>query len=330
MRLEVVMGYIKDYRNNPLDERDGTDRSFEDDRHNSTSNWLDVSHERRHVDSRYDGFEDNYKKNEQEVFYRSFTERQGLFEDVLPWAGQGLKFFFFIILLIVHVFLKDAEQTSPSAQRRGNRTLRYESKSHQLFATTSDEQLLAIMQTRPTINQQLDYSQFDPKKAQLKLSLAAEHSRVLTAEFLVSQPIDVNWRNSSGDTPLHIAVKNRSKQIVDLLVANGADPLAVNDSGFGIIHRASEAGYYDVVNLALEAGQNASAQALTWTPLHFACRNGHFEIVKLLVRNGADTNTTINQGWTPGDLAVKRHPEIARYLLRRGARFRSDTSSIWD
>ncbi len=35
------------------------------------------------------------------------------------------------------------------------------------------------------------------------------------------------------------------------------------------------------------------------TSLHLACREGNFEIVKVLIENGADVNVVDNEGWTP-------------------------------
>ena len=43
------------------------------------------------------------------------------------------------------------------------------------------------------------------------------------------------------------------------------------------------------------------------TPLHLACQNGHFLIVRLLVDLGAERDTINKNGKTPLDLAEESH-----------------------
>jgi ankyrin repeat protein len=66
--------------------------------------------------------------------------------------------------------------------------------------------------------------------------------------------------NSSGDTPLHIASKTGSIDIVRILLEYGANPNSINSSGL--------------------------------TPLHLAVKHELPEIVKILLTFGADSNMT--------------------------------------
>lgn len=57
------------------------------------------------------------------------------------------------------------------------------------------------------------------------------------------------------------------------------------------------------------------------TALHLACREGNFEIIQILVDNGADINAVDNEGWTPlmrASLAAKR--DAVDLLLTQGAK----------
>ena len=58
-----------------------------------------------------------------------------------------------------------------------------------------------------------------------------------------------------------------------------------------------------------------------WTPLHWACQNGHGDVARLLlVDHGADANAADNTGETPLHVACSGgHGDIARLLLERGA-----------
>jgi len=48
------------------------------------------------------------------------------------------------------------------------------------------------------------------------------------AKLLVETKCDVNIQNQDGNTPLHDAYRQGSKDIIDLLIANGADVNIVN------------------------------------------------------------------------------------------------------
>lgn len=54
--------------------------------------------------------------------------------------------------------------------------------------------------------------------------------------------------------------------------------------------------------------------------LHEAVLTGNLEVVKLLVKYGADVHQRDEDGWTPLHMACSDgYPEIARYLLSKGA-----------
>jgi ankyrin repeat protein len=56
------------------------------------------------------------------------------------------------------------------------------------------------------------------------------------------------------------------------------------------------------------------------TPLHWACRGVHFELVKYLVENGADINAVDKNGIAPlHSVASRGHAEAARCLIEKGA-----------
>ena len=83
------------------------------------------------------------------------------------------------------------------------------------------------------------------------------------------------------------------KEIVELLIAEGADVNAKSDSGS--------------------------------TPLHDAAINGRKEVAELLIANGADVNAIIvsgrNQGKTPLDMTIRlRRTETADLLRKHGGK----------
>ena len=62
-----------------------------------------------------------------------------------------------------------------------------------------------------------------------------------------------------------------------------------------------------------------------WQPIHEAARAGHLDVVKYLIKEGANVDARTNQGrgGTPLYLSVKAHGEshiVSRYLKDHGAK----------
>ena len=93
---------------------------------------------------------------------------------------------------------------------------------------------------------------------------------------------DVSIRNKNGDTMLNYAAYLGHKEIVELLVENGAE---VNAKGLA-----------------------------DWTPLHLAAYNNNEQIVQLLIAKGAEMNpyTSPGFGGTPLDVADGKTADLLR------------------
>ena len=95
----------------------------------------------------------------------------------------------------------------------------------------------------------------------------------------------MNAKEEDGWTPLIYAAGEGHKELVELLIANGADVDAKDEDG--------------------------------WTPLHWATVNGHEATVELLLANGSDVNAKDNDGETPLDWA---DGGIANLLRKNGGK----------
>ncbi len=83
---------------------------------------------------------------------------------------------------------------------------------------------------------------------------------------------------------------------------------------------ASGEGHTSAVNFLLLCGSDVNAEASGMTSLHFASRNGHDLVVKLLLGGGANINQTDGDDRTSLHLAsLWGHPSVVRLLLERGA-----------
>ena len=120
-----------------------------------------------------------------------------------------------------------------------------------------------------------------------------------------------------GDTPLHLAAAGYRVEIVELLLAAGADPnAAMNHRASGPLHYAADTcssspawsarKQVETIRCLLEAGARINAQDKNGaTPLHRAVRTRGAEAVRFLLNAGSDPLLKNKPGSTPFHLAVQ-------------------------
>lgn len=96
------------------------------------------------------------------------------------------------------------------------------------------------------------------------------------------------------------------------------------------IHEASQKGDIEKVQALLQQN-SALAHArdeFDRTPLHWAARGVHFEVMKLLIEKGADIHAEDNAGITPLHSAASRgHRQAAELLIAEGADFTAEDAT---
>lgn len=125
--------------------------------------------------------------------------------------------------------------------------------------------------------------------------------------------------NDGGRTPLHLAVHNDQKAVVELLLVSKADINAKDRDGNTPLHMANN---INIVKLLLAKGANVNAKrALDQTPLHYSAIGGNKDVVELLLAQGANVNAKCRDGWTPLRYAVHNgHKTLAEWLRKHGGR----------
>lgn len=121
------------------------------------------------------------------------------------------------------------------------------------------------------------------------LHAAAHFGHTECAAALVAGGAYVNVSDNAGRTPLLMAATQIDANLVRLLLAAGADPLAAMPvTGWTPLHHAAEAGHTDMTLLLLQAGPSAALarDAVHNIPLTMAIRYAHYGTAHWLLRQG--------------------------------------------
>lgn len=154
----------------------------------------------------------------------------------------------------------------------------------------------------------------------LHLSVAKGH--LALTEHALKHGVGVDLRDMLGRTALHLTSTyghSTGVEITKLLLQYGANVNAQTKKGVMPLHSACEAGDWCIVNVLLEhdAIVNCSSDM---SPLHLASYKGHSEVVKLLLKFGANIDTYDLYGMTPLHAALLHaKKQVITTLLGYGA-----------
>lgn len=127
----------------------------------------------------------------------------------------------------------------------------------------------------------------------LLIKAIKENKPLIYLEKIIQENVNlINSRDSLGNTALCLAVKDKSPEIIHILLENGADPnIANNLANSPLIWSIKAKRSISIVQMLLEYGANVNSighmnkTALTWAKTHH-----QEDIIKLLLKYGADPN----------------------------------------
>ncbi|KAM9283641.1 LOW QUALITY PROTEIN: CARD- and ANK-domain containing inflammasome adapter protein-like [Morus bassanus] len=181
---------------------------------------------------------------------------------------------------------------------------------------------IASQRGNTDVAQQLLHHKANVKDKQLKspLHFAAERGDKTMVEMLLNAKADPNAQDKEKKTPLHTAAVRGHLSIVKVLLAKKGRFGAKDMDGCTPMHYAAVKGNTDIVKILLTSGKNKNIDDRNiWrkTALHIAGEYGHSDLINLLLSYGAAINALDSSKDTPLHCACKAgHFNAANSLVK--------------
>jgi len=150
------------------------------------------------------------------------------------------------------------------------------------------------------------------------------NSLVLRRKFIMAKKLE-------APNQLFLAAENGNKDAVEAVLAKKGLKVNAKESTFGMtaLHVAASKGHIEIVELLLANGSDIEAKEETGrTPLHAAAFRGHAVVVEALLAKGANVNALTHDGKTPLDWAVlSQKSDVANFIRENGGKCGKDLTS---
>ena len=153
------------------------------------------------------------------------------------------------------------------------------------------------------------------------LSIASGAGSIAAIEMLLSHGCNIDSRDGGGDTALMRAATLGNTEVVEYLLAQGANPLLRNRSDLGLLHLAAASDNVLTIKAVLSKNFdiNARCTVIGITPLLFCLGQGKLEAANYLLAMGADENLKTKDGLTVlSAAATSGNVAAIEMLLKRG------------
>lgn len=128
---------------------------------------------------------------------------------------------------------------------------------------------------------------------------AARENDVSTLKLLLDDDVDIEIRNTWGETALLVAVKNINREAVQFLIDQQADTYAMDDSKQNAAYLAVQHENVEMLKLLINKGFEVDAlNEERITPLLYAAIMGYSQCILPLLEAGANFDVKLNANKT--------------------------------
>ncbi|XP_077194475.1 ankyrin repeat and SOCS box protein 15 isoform X2 [Paroedura picta] len=129
------------------------------------------------------------------------------------------------------------------------------------------------------------------------LTLAAKSGLVKNVRTLLEKGVWPNTTNRKGETPLLIAIRLGSYKMASTLIEFNCTINQPCVKRWSAMHEAAKQGHNDIIALLLKNGGNVHLRdGYGVTPLGVAAENGHCDVLEHLIHKGGDVSATADDG----------------------------------
>ncbi|KAL6094716.1 caskin2 [Pungitius sinensis] len=192
---------------------------------------------------------------------------------------------------------------------------------HHAALTGTTELLCLLLEAQATVDIK-DINGMRP------LHYAAWQGKADSVLLLLRAGASVNSTSNDGQMPLHLAAQYGHYEVSEMLLQHQSNPCLMNKGKKTPLDLACEFGRLKVAQLLLSSNMVAALlegegghdimDSPSTTPLHLAARNGHKDIIKLLLKAGIDINRGTKAGTCLHEAALYGKTEVVRLLLDAG------------
>mmetsp|Transcript_21898 Transcript_21898/g.28688 ORF Transcript_21898/g.28688 Transcript_21898/m.28688 type:complete len:434 (-) Transcript_21898:290-1591(-) len=165
-----------------------------------------------------------------------------------------------------------------------------------------------------------DLNVINETSGQSPLHLAVQNGNMKLVKMLVQKGANTNLLNSNQATPLHLACIVGKCEIVKFLVFNGADISIKSKYESTPLHWAAREGYLSIVQFLFQRGVSLEEEDVFGSrPVFWAAQGGHVDMMEYFSREGQSFKVLNRKGLAPMHIACRRgNLRAVNYLLNEG------------
>ncbi|XP_065649233.1 transient receptor potential cation channel subfamily A member 1 homolog isoform X2 [Hydra vulgaris] len=172
------------------------------------------------------------------------------------------------------------------------------------------------------------------KDNETPLLMAMRKNNWETVKLLLDNSADLTLKDANDKTCLYIGAEENSKESLEILCQHDIKMLLEEFDKHELtpLHIAAKEGHENIVQILLNLGACIdSKNDENLTPLHLASKHGHYRVVELLLStNLSIVNDVDDASNTPLHLAaMEGHVKVVEILIKSGAAVDARNASLW-